>query len=485
MITPTKVFGFIIASFLSILALSTVLDYTIKGNNIVKYFTLSDIIGYEAFKNDRMKGLEKQRISEEKEEYEHKLLSSMKTLVDSIIVSQKIADLDSARFWLPQNNRSFWYDLFAQWEQLKENKRLFRILHYGDSQIEMDRITSHIREKLQEKFGGGGPGLLPALQLVPTYTIQQSSTENWKRKVSFGVGNDKASHSHYGISGTICNFDSGYSTVSIRPRNRKKYRNLQKFESAKLIIGRLSNPLTVRISYPKGSNTQTIYPKNTEQMIRWNFDTTQSYFNFSFTGDSTADILGLAIDSKWGIAMDNIPWRGSSGLTFTSISKSSLRKTYNFLNVRMVIMQFGGNSVPHLENKKMIENFVQRFGKQIDHIRAVDSSIKILVIGPSDMSMNENGQMVTYPLLETLISRMREVSNEKGAAFWSIYHAMGGENSMNRWVKAQPPLGAPDYIHFSQKGAEEISVILNSAIWREYEIYQKKKRLEKTKGESE
>ncbi|MBP5720975.1 MAG: hypothetical protein J6W82_07910, partial [Bacteroidales bacterium] len=39
--------------------------------------------------------------------------------------------------------------------------RHMRILHYGDSQLEEDRITSTIRNGLQERFGGGGPGLLP------------------------------------------------------------------------------------------------------------------------------------------------------------------------------------------------------------------------------------------------------------------------------------------------------------------------------------
>ncbi|MBX2985771.1 MAG: GDSL-type esterase/lipase family protein [Bacteroidia bacterium] len=483
MITPAKVLGFIIASYLSILTLSVALDYTIKGNSTIKYFTISHIIGFEKFKSERLESLDKQKLASEKEEYEHELLASMKTLADSVNVAQKIADLDSTRFWLPNNNRAFWDELFAQWEYLRTSKTLFRILHYGDSQIEMDRITAYIREKLQHQFGGGGPGLLPALQLVPSYTIQQSSSDNWKRRVSFGIEDDRASHGHYGVAGTLCNFDSAFATVSIRPRNRKVFYNLQKFETAKILVGRLSTPLNVSISYPRGTNTQTVHPKNTEQMIRWNFDTAQAYFNFSFRGDTTADILGIAIDPKWGIVLDNIPWRGSSGLTFTSISKSSLKKTYQFLNVKMVIMQFGGNSVPYLKNATMIENFVQRFGRQIEHIKAIDPSIRILIIGPSDMSVNENGQMVTYPLLETLITRMREVSNEKGAAYWSLYHAMGGKNSMPKWVKAQPPLGAPDYIHFSQQGANEIAVLLKNAIWREYDIYQKKKRLETNPSE--
>lgn len=493
MISPPKVLTFILTCFLAVVSMSLVfqsasnkkgdLCLDAKGETCIKYFTLQDMFGYEAFKADFVLANEKQKELEEKMEYEKKLMESVSSLSDSIVFAEKIADKDSTRFWLPEGDRKYWEELFAQWEKLAENKKLFRILHYGDSQIEMDRITSYIREKLQAQFGGGGPGLLPPLQLVPSYTIQQTSSENWKRLVSYGASNDRAEHNRYGVSGMLFKFDSTYASVGIGARYKSKNPLLQKFETAKVIVGASEKPVKVSVSYGKGSNTQTIKPSNREQMIKWNFDTAQSKFHFSFSGDSTTDILGIAIDSKWGIVMDNIAWRGSSGLTFTSINRASLSRTYKFLDVKMVIMQFGGNSIPYMKDAKAVAKYVNSFGKQIDYIKSIDSTIKIMVIGPADMSVNQKGEMVTHPMLETLISEMQKISNQKGAAFWSMYHAMGGFNSMARWVKTSPALGAPDYIHFSQKGAHEMAMILNKAIFREYEIYLKKKRMEGTKSE--
>jgi len=493
MISPSKVLAFILTCFLAVVAMSVVFQKSsnpkgelcldAKGETCIKYFTLQDMLGYEAYKSNALIAIAKQMELEEKEAYEKKLMESISSLADSIVVEEKIADKDSTRFWLPEGDRKYWEELFAQWEKLAENKKLFRILHYGDSQIEMDRITAYIREKLQSKFGGGGPGLLPPLQLVPSYTIQQTSSENWKRLVSYGTSNDRAEHNRYGVSGMLFKFDSTYASVGIAPRYKNKNPYLQKFETAKVIIGATEEKVGVSISYGKGSNTQVLKPSTRSQMIKWNFDTAQSRFHFSFSGDSTTDVLGIAIDAKWGIAMDNIAWRGSSGLTFTSISRNSLTRTYKFLDVKMVIMQFGGNSVPYMKDDKAIARYVNSFGKQIDYIKSIDSTIKIMVIGPADMSVNDKGEMVTHPMLEELIKQMRIVSNQKGAAFWSMYHAMGGYNSMTRWVKSDPALGAPDYIHFSQKGAREMAIILNRAIFREYEIYLKKKRMEETKGE--
>ena len=47
-------------------------------------------------------------------------------------------------------------------------------MHYGDSQIECDRITSLLRQRFQEEFGGMGVGLVPALQNIPTFTLSSS-----------------------------------------------------------------------------------------------------------------------------------------------------------------------------------------------------------------------------------------------------------------------------------------------------------------------
>jgi hypothetical protein len=41
-----------------------------------------------------------------------------------------------------------------------------RILHYGDSQLEGDRISGYLRQRLQAVFGGSGPGFIPIKQVV-------------------------------------------------------------------------------------------------------------------------------------------------------------------------------------------------------------------------------------------------------------------------------------------------------------------------------
>ena len=64
------------------------------------------------------------------------------------------------RFYLPDNDLTFFDPLFKELEHA--DKKRVRILHYGDSQLEEDRMTFIIRDTIQRIFGGDGQGMMPA-----------------------------------------------------------------------------------------------------------------------------------------------------------------------------------------------------------------------------------------------------------------------------------------------------------------------------------
>ena len=61
------------------------------------------------------------------------------------------------------------------------------------------------------------------------------------------------------------------------------------------------------------------------------------------------------------------------------------------------------------------------------------------------------------------------------AAFWSIYHAMGGANSMPQW--ADQGLAGKDYIHFSQRGADLMGDRMAEAFDNSYQLFCLQRRL--------
>jgi hypothetical protein len=52
----------------------------------------------------------------------------------------------------------------------------------------------------------------------------------------------------------------------------------------------------------------------------------------------------------------------------------------------------------------------------------------------------------------------------QGGAYWDLYRAMGGRNSMVSWVEAEPPLAATDYTHFSIQGANKVAELFYEAL---------------------
>ena len=75
----------------------------------------------------------------------------------------------------------------------------------------------------------------------------------------------------------------------------------------------------------------------------------------------------------------------------------------------------------------------------------------------------------TYSWLPQVVDSLCATATAHGAAYWSIYHAMGGANSMPAWVNNG--LGSPDYVHFSQKGADIMGDRLANAFDNMYRLY--------------
>ena len=101
-------------------------------------------------------------------------------MLDSLRFFRDYLKENPNRIYLPDDNYEYFDSLFSLFEQAKDQGKTYRVMHYGDSQIEMDRISSVLRQKLQEFFGGSGPNMIPAIQAVPTISVNQRAS-NLKR----------------------------------------------------------------------------------------------------------------------------------------------------------------------------------------------------------------------------------------------------------------------------------------------------------------
>jgi lysophospholipase L1-like esterase len=154
------------------------------------------------------------------------------------------------------------------------------------------------------------------------------------------------------------------------------------------------------------------------------------------------------------------------------MDQSLLSKMYAELNTELILMQFGGNSVPFFKDSSSVRSYAYSFKSQLNTIKKLRPSAAIVVIGPSDMSKLENGVFVSYPYLSYCVAQMKKVTLEVGGGYWDLYSAMGGKNSMPSWV--EKGLAGKDYIHFSNQGASIISQLFFDAFAAEFAKWQLK-----------
>ena len=373
---------------------------------------------------------------------------------------------DPARFYLPGDDVSFFDPLFASLDRAEQTP--LRIIHYGDSQIEEDRITGTIRERLQERFGGSGPGMMPARQYA-TPRVGGGSTAELRRYFNYGDASYRAGIRQYGPYADFVRLDT-VSTFSFYPIRRKE-KGQSTFDRMTLVAGNLRSSLSVT---SKGDRREVAPGQGALSFVR--FELPDSSARASLTVAGCADLYGILLDSKTGVRMDNVAMRGSSGAIFTTMDREQLRTFYKEENVRLILLQYGGNSVPYLKTDKAISNYLESVRKQIRFLRELAPQAKIVFVGPSDMSTSVAGKRQTYLRLPGFVDSLKVSATQSGAAYWDIYGAMGGENSMVQWVNARPALAGSDYVHFTLAGSRKIGDMFCDALFLYYDYYRFRKK---------
>ena len=369
------------------------------------------------------------------------------------------------RIFMPGNNAAYLDPFFEALDSA--GKEPVRIVHYGDSQLETDRMTSALREHFQSRFGGSGVGMVPAVQPIATFTMSQTASPELQLYRAFGSADFRASHHRYGPMAAMSRLD-GTVTLSFSSRGKKKFPHCQQFRKISVVM--------------KGSGTMSAscadktYPLlpdfGDEDMVRiYSAELPSPTTKTRLTISGNMDIYAIMLDGTDGVSMDNVPMRGCSGTVFTTIDRSTIAPFFKRQNVRLIILQYGGNAVPYLNGTKSISAYTDNIRQQIRLFRETAPKACILFIGPSDMSTRINGTMQSYPHLEEVAVALRKAANEEGAAFWDMYKAQGGRNSMVEWVKARPQLAGSDYIHFTPLGAEKMSQILYDTFRLYYRYY--------------
>jgi len=372
-------------------------------------------------------------------------------------------------FEFPQGQDTMLFPLFRAFGKINQRNKPQRILHYGDSQIECDRITSTIRDYMQNNYGGQGTGFLPVVPANEySITFQQDVSPNWKR-FSVLSKNDRTDN-RFGISGNLSRWfpsDEADTTahIGLLPVYTG-YRSSRTFTHARLFFSQAVRPFTIVVNQ---TYSQHIMAQKPVSSAWWQFETPQNSLDLSLISSALPDLYGITLDGERGVAVDNLPLRGSSGLDFSRMDTAQMSLMFRMMDVEMLILQFGANVVPNIVND--YDYYSRKFTEELTLLKSLKPGLVIVVVGVNDMSQNSPNGYRSYPNIVKIRDAQKKAAFETGCVFWDLYEAMGGENSMPDWVFAKPSLAQKDFIHFTIGGARIVAELFCRAWSAEYQKF--------------
>ena len=267
--------------------------------------------------------------------------------------------------------------------------------------------------------------------------MDREPSENWKRYSVMERHRPALGHERFGALWSFCRYtpavadslivDSVVAEGSILFRKVKRaYARSQEYSRCRVFFGHNRRPLTLELSVDGGVPESKEYEASAALRIAdFNLGSPSSV-KLTFKGADSPEVYGVSFESANGVMVDNIAARGAGGTELRKIDKGLLRAMYDALGVELLILQYGGNAIPHIESAESADEYGSWLGSQIIAMKKLCPGVPVIFIGPSDMSIKEGTMWVTRPWVEEVNAALKKHALANGAAYFDLYTAMGG-----------------------------------------------------------
>ncbi|MBS1949822.1 MAG: hypothetical protein OJF59_002548 [Cytophagales bacterium] len=354
-----------------------------------------------------------------------------------------------------KNNLSYFFKALSY-----SKKQPVRIAFFGDSFIEGDILCGPFRDTLQQLYGGSGVGYMPITSSVNLFrTTILHEFKNWKTYSIVGNRNDFSPLSL-----------PGYCFRPL-PDNEVIYRApRKKFITAKIFY---ENNAPFLLKYSLDESVDTVWINEYGKLKQYVFDQTNlNEVKFSFPVIDSIRVYGAAFEATTGISVDNFSMRSNPGMGLLFIDSERMAQFNSYRNYQLIILQYGLNVLSENDSSGYLW-YGHKMNLLIEELKKNFPESGILLIGVGDRSSNQDGKMGTMPTLMQLRNVQRATAVKSHIAFWDMFEAMGGENSMVKYTEAIPPLAAKDYTHLTFRGGRKLAKKLADALIQEKNKYEK------------
>ncbi|MDX9728234.1 MAG: MBOAT family O-acyltransferase [Bacteroidales bacterium] len=341
-----------------------------------------------------------------------------------------------------------------------------RIVYYGDSQVEGDRVTSLLRRELRKHGGGTGPGMFaPVMPVMYTRSYVVRSSSNWKRYTLLDYRNGLLPHNRLGPMLALCRFtppgDSlttrSFATVKVNPVPGADTA-VSRYENLRIFYGNNSDTVLVGI---RSGNTLVDFAmlQMGEGPLEYSVPLPAvSEVTVEFTGRNSPDIYALSLESREGVIVDNIPVRGSAGLEFVMTDFRGFEGAFESIRPDLVFLQFGLNVVRNVRSE--YHYYEEGLARQVGWLQRATGGVPVVLVSVTDMALRVNDTILRFPNIVAIRDAQKKAAEVSGAVFWDAWESMGGAGSAIKWFNHTPPLASRDLTHLSNAGTDTLATRL-------------------------
>ena len=367
------------------------------------------------------------------------------------------------------------FSMDAFFERLKaaeENQGIThaRIAFFGDSTNSLDGVTSTLRDRLQHRFGDGGPGFM-----VIGHFKQQNRRDHllyrrrghWERSPT--IWKTSAPGGRYGLGGIVSR-NKGRASVEFAPRlvagKRDRVHRLELYYQGQRTGGQ------IRLEVD-GKSFEDIETKSRGRVDRrevYDFEEPRSHFRLRMGSRDKVALYGAVMEKRQsGVVLDNLSLVGAEFGSYKKQEQNHLARQVRMRDPHLLIFNLAGNMVGrlHPSSSRSRQSWRARAREAIQRIKAGAPRAACMVISPLDQGKHHRGRIITRPNLPPAVDLLREVAAAEGCAFWDAWQAMGGEGSMAKWRAKR--LGWSDLVHVSKRGHRAMGQLFADAMIAQYQ----------------
>lgn len=357
------------------------------------------------------------------------------------------------------------HPFFEELYKLKrDHKGVVKAVHIGDSHIQADMMTSHLRRGCQQYFGNAGRGIVFPYQLAKSNgpsDVTSSSDVTWQY--------NRLSHPENPIQTGICGFGIHSSSTQANVKMRLKPVDSvpQYFNRVTFFTGKEKTCYKLTAG-TGGEPVATGFDSNTDSALVYDLPAPASELELTGCGGGQRN----GDFSLYGVSMERTD---SPGMLYHTIGVNGAQydqytrvdlfwEQLRVLQGGLFIVSMGTNEA---QNQRLsADSFYARCDSFLARVRSVNPTAMLLITTPAGSYYKAKAPNAVLPLVT---STLIQFCKDRDLAYWDLYTITGGKTGTVQWKKNN--LLARDLVHYSAAGYTLQGQLLLEAIAHAYNQY--------------